>query len=503
MKKWLIALVFTWAPVVTHAACVPGQAVSGMIGCWPVVTSMSNTTDYLDIWRPGVFPASAQLITPGNLAISMGGPFLPLTGGTLSGSVNTSAALIIAGSGGVSGGSRAWSGASFAQTPVTTGGTALTWTGTTGAAGVQAPLGFNFNLSASLDTTLSFGGATGGNINITAGSGLIGGLSGLVSTINISGATANTGGQEYVPLRGFGYVSSDDGSGGRSTVYGQTLVAQAGTVGGAVFSWGTLGAAEFAIQVFSGVTLSQKFGRYVKRYSGDAVQGTSVDAADAYWADAISTGTTGWKVLWQIGNAFNTNYNPMASNATLMLFDPRGGDVTTIANGFDLSKYTSITDHAFKFGSVLWADGSGNLDRVGDLTQNPSGFWTFKMSAGTSGIIFRNSGGASLAQIDGSGNITSTSGLVQAPFIRVGSGTTFTTLVNVAGSGINVTLPAIASTLAILGANTFTATQTAPTFNATTGFSANGTAGLASKVCITAGATITITEGLITATSGC
>lgn len=97
MKKWLFALVFTWAPIVTHAACVPGQAVAGMIGCWPLATSMSATTDYLDIWRPGVFPASAQLITPVNLAISMGGPFLPLTGGAVTGATTFGAAVGVTG----------------------------------------------------------------------------------------------------------------------------------------------------------------------------------------------------------------------------------------------------------------------------------------------------------------------------------------------------------------------------------------------------------------------
>lgn len=65
MKKWL-ALFLAFSGI-AHATCVPVTAVPGMIGCWPVVTSMSTTTDYFDIWQPGPFPASANLISPTNV----------------------------------------------------------------------------------------------------------------------------------------------------------------------------------------------------------------------------------------------------------------------------------------------------------------------------------------------------------------------------------------------------------------------------------------------------
>lgn len=65
----LAALVALAAIAVTPAAravCVPSNATPGMMGCEPIATSMAGT-DYIQVWIPGSFPNSANLITLNNV----------------------------------------------------------------------------------------------------------------------------------------------------------------------------------------------------------------------------------------------------------------------------------------------------------------------------------------------------------------------------------------------------------------------------------------------------
>lgn len=83
MKRFLIGLILFLAPATGWAACVPTAAKPGMPGCQPIAGTVA-LTDYVQVWIPDSFPASAQLIQVQNLIPSVTG-FLPLTGGTVTG----------------------------------------------------------------------------------------------------------------------------------------------------------------------------------------------------------------------------------------------------------------------------------------------------------------------------------------------------------------------------------------------------------------------------------
>ena len=139
-------------------------------------------------------------------------------------------------------------------------------------------------------------------------------------------------------------------------------------------------------------------------------------------------------------------------------------------------------------------------------------------TSGTVPFLIKNSTPVNIFFVDDSGTVT-----IPVGTIKVGQGGGAGSIILGTAAGGSATLqPAtgastgtisipngVTSTLATLAAQTFTGTQTAPTFNATTGFSANGTAGVASKSCLintanaVTGVTLTITEGLITGTTTC
>lgn len=91
MKRYLLALGLMVSPSMAWAACLPSQATPGQEGCLPVSTTAAPT-DYIRILQPGQFPASSRLIQISNLSVALGGSFLPLTGGTVTGPVILSAA---------------------------------------------------------------------------------------------------------------------------------------------------------------------------------------------------------------------------------------------------------------------------------------------------------------------------------------------------------------------------------------------------------------------------
>ena len=95
MRRVLALLVFLLAPLAAHAACLPSGATTGMIGCEPVAPSMANT-DLLQVWLPGVFPQSAQIITRTNMLAGAVATLstLTVTGATALQGVATAAAKV-------------------------------------------------------------------------------------------------------------------------------------------------------------------------------------------------------------------------------------------------------------------------------------------------------------------------------------------------------------------------------------------------------------------------
>jgi hypothetical protein len=88
MKKFVILLLLL-LPSGAWATCNPTNAPAGSVGCDPVLTS-PQSTDTLLLWRPSLFPEALNQITFANL---MAG-YLPLTGGTVTGSTTFSAGLV-------------------------------------------------------------------------------------------------------------------------------------------------------------------------------------------------------------------------------------------------------------------------------------------------------------------------------------------------------------------------------------------------------------------------
>lgn len=60
----MTGMVFTPIIPIAGPSCKPTSATAGMIGCWPQVNpSTVTSSDYFDIWQPGPFPASANLVS--------------------------------------------------------------------------------------------------------------------------------------------------------------------------------------------------------------------------------------------------------------------------------------------------------------------------------------------------------------------------------------------------------------------------------------------------------
>lgn len=104
MMKWLAT--FMLVPSLAFAVCDPPSATTGMIGCWPTVTTMSGS-DFIDIWQAGAFPASANKISKTNLFASPApiGTGTPSSGAftTLNATGGINQTISIAWSGGIPG----------------------------------------------------------------------------------------------------------------------------------------------------------------------------------------------------------------------------------------------------------------------------------------------------------------------------------------------------------------------------------------------------------------
>lgn len=107
-NRFVQALLFSLLPIAAHAACVPTNATTGMIGCEPQAASMADT-DYIQAWLPGLFPNAAQIIQRQNLltgAKFSGGVLVGTFSGNpiFSGNVSVGGTLGVAGATTLSGG---------------------------------------------------------------------------------------------------------------------------------------------------------------------------------------------------------------------------------------------------------------------------------------------------------------------------------------------------------------------------------------------------------------
>jgi hypothetical protein len=91
VKRFLLVLsLLLLGSVSAWAQCIPTTAPPGSVGCFPQAVSPS-ATDYIYAWQPGLAPSEDRLLSIGNLSAliqsSLAGQFLPITGGTLTGSL--------------------------------------------------------------------------------------------------------------------------------------------------------------------------------------------------------------------------------------------------------------------------------------------------------------------------------------------------------------------------------------------------------------------------------
>lgn len=305
MKKLLAVLAFLLGASAAQAACVPSSATAGMMGCEPVVSSMA-TTDYLQIWQPGPFPASANLISLSSLLTSGGGPFLPLAGGTLSGSVTGPDATVwsAAGIGG-----KAGSGGATGSLIVNHGGTggvngfggSLTIGGGAGvgAAGHGGSLTLQSGITAANSRAASivlsppgYGSNTNGaSISLTAGSPTGSGSVGTVSFFSPLFATSSIG---------FNYSQTS----ATASTLGWLIGSQtfAGTVASTTFAPMNL------IQIYDDLAVTQSGatgeGLYVQLNTGGAAVTGARNSVQADMAITAATGNTSGQYSAVQGNAF-------------------------------------------------------------------------------------------------------------------------------------------------------------------------------------------------------
>lgn len=345
-----------------------------------------------------------------------GALFLPLAGGIMTGVLATESQILIAGSGGVSGGSRVWSGTSNAQAAITTGASPLTWTGATSVgADNLAPLGLYYNLHTTVDAHLT-GGVTGATFLVNADGGK-GGVTSTVSYLNVNTTPAGTTNDEFVAGRDWAYGIADSGGSPRHSLIGRTTVA---SLQAAATNWLNLSGHEVAVEAVSGSSVFDKAGLFIMAYSADAVQGSRTDVGLAIYRQNQSTTTQGWKTGINFGMR---GYNPVASNGTFIGFTPNaGGDTTTVDTIVDFNALTTVTSWTWR-SPGLWIGPKGDFNKIGNLVQNEftaSNFWIFQLVSGSNGLLFKNNAGTILANMDSTSGISFV-GNVQATSYKVGA----------------------------------------------------------------------------------
>lgn len=81
--RFVLTLLAFLLPSVAFAQCVPAQATKGMVGCQPIAPSIAGT-DFIEVWLPGAWPNSLQIVPVDTLFQGRGGATTVLpTGATV------------------------------------------------------------------------------------------------------------------------------------------------------------------------------------------------------------------------------------------------------------------------------------------------------------------------------------------------------------------------------------------------------------------------------------
>lgn len=337
MKRWLILLFFV--PNLAWGTCVPSQAIPGMIGCWPVVTSMSGTSDYFDIWQPGPFPASANLISPANVFKSP--PPIGATSPNAGFFTNLNATSLISSlpTGVVSGQAGGFLGTSQ---PWMATWQAVSWTGTI-TSGVPSTVRFNTILASdSVNNSVSPVGGTA-LLSITefiGGSAKVGSATMIDANMDVNQPTGNNAFLAlYLGFRStVGSSVNDHGtiSAPNGAILAGNIVANLGPT--ATF-WVALQALEVDVNAEAGSSVAGKNAIKIALLNLDAVHGSGDDAA-LNFDNAYAQGAgAGWNILIEVGGGGGAF--PLSTTGVIMKATRSGNDTTVeAATGIDLTAVT-------------------------------------------------------------------------------------------------------------------------------------------------------------------
>lgn len=352
VRSLVFALLLSSWSIVASAACEPVNALPGMIGCWPQVTTMA-TTDSVDIWQPGPFPASANRIHLLDLLHKPGpiGDVTPNTGAFSRVSTTSHYSAI-----GASGLYTNW--ADYTSPPFNTGTGILTWAGTAANPGSVVPLGLSIQVGTTMDSSAA-GGAVGALIQTYSYTGAKGGLTGLMATTSLVQVSG---------LQGGGYVGASfaasgnvtDGAGtSNDNFVGVKAVGQ--LINGATGMNAVYGG-EFGIGGTTGTGAAVRNGVVIVVLDSNTLQGSTSDAGLQIISQTTATAGVGLKSAIDIGGANRTSLHfPVDPAGWLMKVSLGAGDGTPqIAGMLDWSQIGVCTDSQIK-GLTFRVDCNGNV----------------------------------------------------------------------------------------------------------------------------------------------
>lgn len=378
MKRLLAVLGLFLAPMTGWAACVPTQATPGMPGCQPVASSIAST-DYVQVWIPGAFPASAKIIQVQNLLPSLAG-YLPLTGGTVTGLTTFSGAGT-----GLAVTNNETVGGLLTVGNVTTPGSTVTFSGASsptristlaanlvGSSTLTGNLSWSLNQMGSASDTLAIPNGTISGLTIASnfGAGFDGSRVGFTAQLNQVAAT-NFSSPTSAGLVGASLIVANAyNSGGSATGFGTTSFGK-GQYFGAVVGYQLQSGATYMLsgigfeidnELRAGASSAVLSGLQLVHSGSHAVQGTNVDVGLSL-GDQVTT-STGWKTVISQGrydSQWNTgNYGYLYQVQTGV---NRGSFPAVAAGGFDLNQLTvtaAVAGNANADGSIKAPEG-GNF----------------------------------------------------------------------------------------------------------------------------------------------
>lgn len=325
----------------------------------------------------------AQSISANNNGLSGNNPGLPVSGGTLTGTLN------ICGGGAYCGGT--W-GTPLAMTLSTTAGALqgsingyLSWSGSSGAT-YNPVLGLNIAIQDYTDSSLAPGqieyyGSVGGNVN----AGSKGLKVGLLRKVDIWGNPGDN--NEHIGGQDWGVLETGVTTGGN--LYGNNVkVTVSGTMTGAAIAAGS----EYGI-TSSGTIAGTRAFSYYKLYSDGTNQGDTNDAALLFFNDSAQSSTYGLANGLQFG-AVGLGHFPLSTTGNLINLvlgldsSATIGSVVNIPSGITVSNY-------------YWNSPNWTMSGAGVSSQ--AGSATFA-SGSTNGLSISGGSGSVYISATGSGN---------------------------------------------------------------------------------------------------